>query len=234
MRLPACIDPPGYDAGKKIKGKKRHILVDALGLVLHAIIHPADIQDRDGGILLLATLFGRYPFLKTLFADAGYQGRQFEQALADRGTDHQTPASGQRICSPAQTLDRGAHHRVAQPLSKARQGLGKPQSQAPRILASRLNSPHAAKALQSNIMFPDRLLRIAVASHALAGRLTQARKSLSRLRELDPAACIANFAERAPLPRGHRKAGERAATRRHARELNLRLDGNVCSWPYRR
>jgi len=71
------------DAGKKIKGKKRHILVDALGLLLHAIIHPADIQDRDGGIQLLATLFGRYPFLKTLFADAGYQGRQFQQALAD-------------------------------------------------------------------------------------------------------------------------------------------------------
>ncbi len=58
-------------------------MVDALGLLLHAIVHPADIQDRDGGILLLATLFGRYPFLKTLFADAGYQGRQFQQALAD-------------------------------------------------------------------------------------------------------------------------------------------------------
>jgi hypothetical protein len=40
-------------------------------LLLHAIIHPADIQDRDGGILLLATLFGMYPFLKKLFADGG-------------------------------------------------------------------------------------------------------------------------------------------------------------------
>ena len=40
----ACIDPPGYDAGKKIKGKKRHILVDTLGLLLHAIVHPANIQ----------------------------------------------------------------------------------------------------------------------------------------------------------------------------------------------
>jgi hypothetical protein len=43
-------------------------------LLLHAIVHPADIQDRDGGILLLATLFGMYPFLKKLFADGGYQG----------------------------------------------------------------------------------------------------------------------------------------------------------------
>jgi transposase len=49
-------------------------------LLLHAIVHPADIQDRDGGILLLATLFGMYPFLQALFADAGYQGQQFDNA----------------------------------------------------------------------------------------------------------------------------------------------------------
>jgi transposase len=78
----ACIDPQGYDAGKKIKGKKRHILVDTLGLMLHAIVHPADIQDRDGGILVMATLFGMFPFLKTLFADGGYQGPQFSKAVA--------------------------------------------------------------------------------------------------------------------------------------------------------
>jgi hypothetical protein len=50
-------------------------------LLLHAIVHPADIQDRDGGILLLATLFGMYPFLQTLFADAGYQGPKFHNTL---------------------------------------------------------------------------------------------------------------------------------------------------------
>src|SRR3974390_3939926 len=50
----AHIDPHGFDAGKLIKGKKRHILVDTLGLLLHAIVHSAGIQDRDGGILLLA------------------------------------------------------------------------------------------------------------------------------------------------------------------------------------
>ena len=76
----ASIDPPGYDAGKKIKGKKRHILVDTLGLLLHAIVHPADIQDRDGGVLVLRTLFGLYPFLKKLYADGGYQGRKFREA----------------------------------------------------------------------------------------------------------------------------------------------------------
>ena len=50
--------------------------------MLHAIVHPADIQDRDGGILLLATLFGMYPFLKKLFADAAYQGPVFHTGLA--------------------------------------------------------------------------------------------------------------------------------------------------------
>ena len=51
-------------------------------MLLHAIVHRADIQDRDGGILLLATLFGTYPFLQKLFADAAYQGPQFHNALA--------------------------------------------------------------------------------------------------------------------------------------------------------
>ncbi len=59
----AWIDPHGYDAGKKIKGKKRHILVDTQGLLLHALVHSADIQDRDGGVLVMATLFGLHPFL---------------------------------------------------------------------------------------------------------------------------------------------------------------------------
>ena len=71
----------GFDAGKLIKGKKRHILVDTLGLLLHAIVHSAGIQDRDGGILLLATLFGQFPFLETLFADSAYQGPIFANAL---------------------------------------------------------------------------------------------------------------------------------------------------------
>ena len=74
------MDPGGYDAGKKIKGKKRHILVDTLGLLMHAIIHPADIQDRDGGALLMATLFGLYPFLRKLYADGGYKGPLFQAA----------------------------------------------------------------------------------------------------------------------------------------------------------
>jgi transposase len=48
---------------------------------MHAIVHGADIQDRDGGVLLMARLFGLYPFLLKLYADGGYQGAQFQDAL---------------------------------------------------------------------------------------------------------------------------------------------------------
>ena len=49
---------------------------------MHAIVHSADIQDRDGGELLMATLFGAYPFLLKLYADGGYQGPEFRRAVA--------------------------------------------------------------------------------------------------------------------------------------------------------
>ena len=84
-----AIDPPGFDAGKKIRGKKRHILVDTQGLLMHALVHRADIQDREGGVLVMATLFSLYPFLLKLYADGGYQGPVFRAGLrkACRGVD---------------------------------------------------------------------------------------------------------------------------------------------------
>lgn len=48
---------------------------------MHAIVHTADIQDRDGGVLTLSTMFGLYPFLTKVFADGGYQGAKFRDAL---------------------------------------------------------------------------------------------------------------------------------------------------------
>src|SRR5271155_308632 len=71
----ARIDPHGYDAGKKIKGKKRHILVDTLGLLLSAAVHSADVQDRDGAALVLdVRTRALFPFILRIFADAAYQG----------------------------------------------------------------------------------------------------------------------------------------------------------------
>ena len=50
---------------------------------MHAIVHAADIQDRDGGVMLMATLFGMYPFLLKLYADGGYQGPVFQNAMRE-------------------------------------------------------------------------------------------------------------------------------------------------------
>jgi len=77
-----CIDPDSYDAGRKIKGKKRYIPVDTIGLLLHAIVHPAGIQDRDGGVYVMTAMFGLSPLLQKLFAGGGYQGPKFHDALA--------------------------------------------------------------------------------------------------------------------------------------------------------
>jgi transposase len=57
------------------------VLVDTQGLLMQAIVHAADVQDRDGGVLLMATLFGLFPFLLRLYADSGYQGPKFQQGL---------------------------------------------------------------------------------------------------------------------------------------------------------
>jgi putative transposase len=81
------VDPHGFDAGKLIKGKKRHVLVDTLGLVLHVLVTAADVQDRDGGILLLSSLFGQFPFLRKLFADSAYSGPIFQSGISSAMPD---------------------------------------------------------------------------------------------------------------------------------------------------
>jgi transposase len=78
--------PHGYDAGKKINGRKRHLLVDTMGLLIAAIVHRADIQDRDGAPPLLATMRSAFPWLRHVFADAAYAGGKLQQALAKLGT----------------------------------------------------------------------------------------------------------------------------------------------------
>ncbi len=77
----ACVDPPGYDGGKRTKGKKRHVPVDTQGLLLHAVVHAADVQGRDGGVLLMAAVFSLHPFLRKLCADGGDQGPQVQDGL---------------------------------------------------------------------------------------------------------------------------------------------------------
>ncbi len=72
--------PRGYDAGKKINGRKRHALVDTDGRGLVLEPHPASIQDRDGGGALLHVSRRSFPFIEHVFADGGYAGERVAQA----------------------------------------------------------------------------------------------------------------------------------------------------------
>jgi putative transposase len=70
--------PHGYDGGKKVNGRKRHLLVDTLGLLLKVVVHSAHLQDRDGARLVLAGLEQRFPRLQHLWADQAYTGKLLE------------------------------------------------------------------------------------------------------------------------------------------------------------
>lgn len=65
----------GYDAGKKVSGRKRHLLVDVMGLVLAVVVHSAGIQDRDGAKLVFERIRKRYERLTLIWADGGYAGK---------------------------------------------------------------------------------------------------------------------------------------------------------------
>ena len=73
------------DAGKKINGRKRHVIVDTVGLLLAVVVHPANIQDRDGARLVIDKLIGRFPRLRLIWADAGYSGQLVDWVMSMSG-----------------------------------------------------------------------------------------------------------------------------------------------------
>ena len=77
--------PRGFDAGKKVKGRKRHIATDTEGHLLGLKVHTADVQDRDGAGGVLASITTLYPWLRHLFADSAYAGDTLPAALAGLG-----------------------------------------------------------------------------------------------------------------------------------------------------
>ena len=72
----------GYDAGKQVKGRKIHALVDSEGLPMRVIVHSAAIQDRDGAGLVLDKIRQRFPWLELIWADGGYNAWQVDAAVA--------------------------------------------------------------------------------------------------------------------------------------------------------
>ncbi len=77
--------PRGFDAGKKIKGRKRHIVTDTEGHLVGLQVHAADIQDRDGAVGVLSSIRLLYPWLRHVFADGGYAGDKLRDALRKIG-----------------------------------------------------------------------------------------------------------------------------------------------------
>lgn len=75
----------GFDAGKKINGRKRHIVTDTIGLMFGLVVHEADIQDRDGAYTVLASIRKSCPWLRHIFADGGYAGPKLRGALGKIG-----------------------------------------------------------------------------------------------------------------------------------------------------
>ncbi len=77
--------PKGYDAGKKINGRKRHVLVDVMGLVLVARITAGSIQDRDGAVPVLQEAHREYPTLKKVWVDGAYNGKVVDDVESEIG-----------------------------------------------------------------------------------------------------------------------------------------------------
>ena len=77
--------PRGYDGGKKVVGRKRHIVVDVEGSVIVVEVHAASVQDRDGAPAVIAALLEVAASVEKLFADSGYAGPKLQKALKDLG-----------------------------------------------------------------------------------------------------------------------------------------------------
>jgi hypothetical protein len=117
--------------------------------LLHAVVHPAGIQDRDGGVLVLATLFGLYPFLQKLFADGGYQGPVFRKGAA-KILPHlkiEIVKRSDQAKVAAAALGCRTNNRLAQPLPQTGQGLRKSEPQRARLPPPRLSPPDVTKAM---------------------------------------------------------------------------------------
>jgi len=128
---------------------------------MHAIIHPADVQDRDGGGLVMATLFGLYPFLLKIYADGGSRSSVPESGESrhrpPQCRDRQTVGSGERFRGSAEALGGRTNIRVAQQVPPPRQRLGVPQPESSRLRVARVHPDHGTKIRQGNGMIPDRL-----------------------------------------------------------------------------
>ena len=86
--------PRGYAAEKMVKGRKRHILTDTIGLLVGMIVHPADVQDRDGAPPCWRSVRERVSWLRHVFADGGYAGDKLNDRLENSASGRSRSSNG--------------------------------------------------------------------------------------------------------------------------------------------
>ena len=152
---------PTIRRGTTLARARSVTFVDTQGLLIHAIVHAADIQDRDGGELVMATMFGMFPFLLKLYADGGYQGPLFRPPSRKswlKSTSRSSSAPVKR--RPSSSCRGGGSSSELSPGSDDAEGsprIGKSQPQGARFPAPRLHQAYVEKAMQSRINSSDRL-----------------------------------------------------------------------------
>jgi transposase len=167
--------PRGYDAGKKIKGRKRHIVTDTQGNLVGLVVHQADIQDRDGVPCVLASIRPLYPWLRLIFADGGYAGEKLREALQRIGEwtleiiRRSDTAQGSKFCD-ADGWSNELSHGSAAAVDWRR--ISKPPSPAPlpgRWSLTSASSRDTRKSLRSNDIILSRTLRPNIPSRRVCG-----------------------------------------------------------------
>ena len=119
--------PRGFDAAKKVRGRKRHLVTDTQGLPLALLVHPANIQDNHGAVPLLAALRRTFPRLRYVVADRVYRGKKLRKG--DRGVrplahqDRHPIRADRHLQTGANTLGDRAHLRLDRTQSPPRKGL---------------------------------------------------------------------------------------------------------------
>ena len=120
----------GYDAGKRIKGRKRHIITDTCGNLIACEVHTANIQDRDGAPRVFAKLRREAPKLRHMFADGGYAGPKLQGALVGLGrwtldaANRQAVRYRQGLRGATSQMGRGTDFRMARAVPPISKGLG--------------------------------------------------------------------------------------------------------------
>jgi putative transposase len=116
----------GFDAGKKVKGRKRHILVDVCGIILAVVVTIASVQDRDGAVPLIHAAHRLYPTIEKILVDGAYTVQVIEQTEKETRIDVEVTKrerASSRFCACPISLGGGAHIRLARTLSSNEQGL---------------------------------------------------------------------------------------------------------------